>query len=107
MKTLIFRIIPICLLIALAFTGCASRGSEFLGSLVNTQNPKDTFVVTRNGDTYLIVAQGQKPGVGAIYKDGSLEVKGVLLSADLTYVKRTDTIIAPGFWGQAEYKRQK
>jgi hypothetical protein len=45
--------------------------------------------------------------VGAVYKDGSLEVKGVLLSADLTYVKRTDTIIAPGFWGQAEYKRQK
>ncbi len=107
MKTSILRIIPICLLSALAITGCASKGSEFVGSWVNTQNPKDTFVVTRNGDEYLIVAQGQKPGVGAVYKDGALEVKGVLLFADLTYVKRTDTIIAPGFWGQAEYKRQK
>ena len=107
MRTLIFRIIPICLLSAVALTGCESRGSEFLGRWVNTQNPKYTFVVTRNGDEYLIVAQDQKPGVGAVYKDGSLEVKGVLLSADLTYVKRTDTIIAPGFLGQAEYKRQK
>ncbi len=107
MKTSILRIIPICLLSAVALAGCASRGSEFLGSWVNAQNPKDTFVVTRNGDEYLIVGQGQKPGVGAVYKDGTLEVKGVLLSVDLTYVKRTDTIIAPGFWGQAEYKRQK
>jgi hypothetical protein len=107
MKTSILHTIPICLLSAVALTGCASRGSEFLGSWVNTQNPKDTFVVTRNGDEYLIVAQGQKPGVGAVYKEGLLEVKGVLLSADLTYVRRTDTIITPGFWGQAEYKRQK
>jgi hypothetical protein len=51
--------------------------------------------------------QNQKPGVGATYKDGTLQVKGLLLSADLTYVKRTDTILTPGFFGQVEYKRQK
>ncbi len=107
MKTLILRIISICLLSAVALTGCASRGSEFLGSWVNTKNPNDMFQVTRNGDEYLIVSQNQKPGVGAIYKDGTLEVKGALLSADLTYVKRTDTIVGPGFFGQVEYKRQK
>jgi hypothetical protein len=45
--------------------------------------------------------------VGAIYKDGALEIKGALLSANLTYVKRTDTILAPGFFGQAEYRRKK
>jgi hypothetical protein len=45
--------------------------------------------------------------VGAVYKDGTLEVKGALLSAELTYVKRTDTIVGPGFFGQVEYKRQK
>lgn len=45
--------------------------------------------------------------MGAIYKDGALEVKGALLSADLIYVKRTDTIVTPGFFGQIEYKRQK
>jgi hypothetical protein len=106
-KTLILRIISICLLSVVALTGCASRGSEFLGSWVNTKNPNDMFQVTRNGDEYLIVSQNQKPGVGAIYKDGTLEVKGALLSADLTYVKGTDTILTPGFFGQVEYKRQK
>jgi ketosteroid isomerase-like protein len=45
--------------------------------------------------------------VGAIYKDGTLEIRGALLSEDLTYVEKTDTILAPGFFGQVEYKRQK
>jgi hypothetical protein len=107
MKTLILRLISICLLSAVALTGCTSRGSEFLGSWVNTKNPNDTFQVTRNGDEYLIVSPDQKPGVGAIYKDGALEIKGALLSANLTYVKRTDSIVAPGFFGQVEYKRKK
>jgi len=107
MRALILRIISICLLSAVALTGCASRGSEFLGSWVNTKNPNDTFQVTRNGDEYLIVSPDQKAGVGAIYKDGTLEVKGALLSEDLTYVKRTDTIVGPGFSGEIEYKRQR
>jgi predicted small lipoprotein YifL len=107
MRTLILRFISIFLLSAVTLTGCASKGSEYLGKWVNTKNPNDTFQVTRNGDEYLIIGQEQKPGVGAIYKDGALEVKGALLSADLTYVKRTDTILAPGFFGQIEYKRQE
>jgi len=107
MRALILRIISICLLSAVALTGCASRGSEFLGSWVNTKNPNDTFQVTRNGDEYLTVSQDQKAGVGAIYKDGTLEVKGALLSTNLTYVKRTDTIVGPGFSGEIEYKRQR
>lgn len=43
MKTLILRIIFICLFSAVALTGYASRGSEFHGSWVNTKNPNDTF----------------------------------------------------------------
>lgn len=107
MRNLIFRFVYICLLSTVALTGCASKGSEFLGKWVNTKNPNDTFQVTRNGDEYLIVGQDQKAGVGAIYKDGALEVKGALLSVNLTYVKRTDTILGPGFFGQIEYKRRK
>lgn len=103
MKSLIFRFICIYLLVIVVLTGCASRGSEFLGKWVNTKNPSDTFQITRNGDEYLIVGPDQKPPVGAVYKDGTLEVKAALLSADLTYVKRTDTILTPGFWGQVEY----
>ena len=107
MKTLISRIIPICLLSAVTLTGCASRGSEYLGRWINTKNPNDTFQVMRNGDEYLIVTENPKAEVGAIYKDGALEGNGLLLSVDLTYVKRTDTILTPGFFGQVEYKRQK
>jgi hypothetical protein len=107
MKAVILRIISICLLSTVALTGCASKGSEFLGSWVNAQNSYDTFQVIRNDDEYLIVGQDQKTRVGAIYKDGALEIKGALLSANLTYVRRTDTILAPGFFGQAEYRRKK
>jgi hypothetical protein len=107
MKTFILRITSICLISAAVLTGCRSRGSEFLGSWVNVNNQDDTFQVTRNGDEFLIVCRDQKPGVGAIYRDGTLEIEGALLSANLTYVKLTDTIVGPGFFGQVEYKRQK
>ena len=107
MKALMTRIMFIGLLMAVVLTGCTSRGSKFLGKWVNTKDPNDTFQVTRNGGEYLIVSRDQKPGVGAICKDGTLEIKGALLSANLTYVERTDTILAPGFLGQVEYKRQK
>lgn len=107
MRTLLLRFVSICLLSVVALTGCASRGSEFLGKWVNTKDPNDTFQVTRNGDEYLIASPDQKPGAGAIYKDGTLEVKGAILSTELTYVKRTDTILTPGFFGQVEYKRKK
>jgi hypothetical protein len=29
------------------------------------------------------------------------------MSADLTYVKQTDTLLGPGFFGNVEYKRLK
>jgi hypothetical protein len=90
-----------------SITGCASRGSEYLGKWVNTKVPNDTFEVIRNGGGYLIVTENPKAEVGAIYKDGTLEGKGLLLTVDLTYVKRTDTILTPGLFGQVEYKRQK
>lgn len=107
MNTLILRLLSLCLLSVVVLTGCASRGSEFLGSWVNTKNPNDTFQIMRNGDEYLVVGPDQKPGVGAIYKDGALEIKGALLSTEFTYVKRTDTIVGPGFFGQVEFKRRR
>jgi len=96
---------PLLLLSTLSFPGCSSRGSEFLGTWVNLKNANDTFEVTRNADEYLIVVHDNK--IGATYKDGALEVKGSLFSANLTYVKQTDTIVGPGFFGQIEYRRKK
>jgi hypothetical protein len=85
--------------------GCTSHGSQFLGKWVNTKNQHDTMEIVRNGEGYLIQADGTK--IGAIYKDGTLQVQGMLGRISLTYVKATDTIEAPGFFGQAEYKRQR
>ena len=105
MQNPIFRFACICLLSTLTLTGCASRGSKFLGNWVNTKNESDTFQVVRNGDEFLIVSQGKK--AGATFKDGNLQVGGTLLSVNLTYVKQTDTILGQGFWGPIEYKRKK
>ena len=100
-----FRFFFIVLLSAVFVSGCRSTGSEFLGKWVNNANPNDSFQVVRNSDEFLIISQGGK--VGAVYKDGMLEVKGALLSTTLTYVKKTGTLLGPGFLGEIEYKRQK
>ena len=105
MRSTIFRFISLCLFSAVILSGCRSTGSEFLGKWVNKANPIDTFQVVRNGDEFLIISPSGK--AGAIYKDGALEVKGLLMSADLTYVKQTATLLGPGFFGNVEYKRLK
>ena len=93
MKSVFFRFIAISLFSVVFLNGCRSTGSEFLGRWVNKANPNESFQVVRNGDEFLIVSQGGK--VRAIYRDGALEVKGALLSANLTYVKQTDTLLDP------------
>jgi hypothetical protein len=105
MKAAIFCFISISLISVVLLSGCRSTGSEFVGKWVNIQNPNDCFQVSRNGDEFLIVTRDSK--VGAVYKDGTLEVKGAILSASLTYVKQTDTVLGPGFYGEIEYRRQK
>jgi hypothetical protein len=105
MKTSTFRYISAFILSSVILTGCASKGSEFLGAWVNTQNSTDTFQIVRNGDEFLIVNSGNN--VGATYDKGMLEIKGILVSTELTYDRKTDTILTPGFFGQTEYKRKK
>lgn len=105
MKTSTLRYLSAFILSIAILTGCASKGSEFLGAWVNTRNPTDTFQVVRNGDEFLIVNNGNK--IGATYEKGMLEIKGILVSTELTYDRKTDTILTPGYFGQTEYKRQK
>jgi hypothetical protein len=105
MKISMVCFISVLLLGIALLIGCASQGSEYLGHWVNTQNPNDSFEITRNGDEYLIVSKGNK--VGATYEKGMLEVRGLLGATDLTYVRKTGTISAPGFLGEVEYRREK
>ena len=97
--------IPALLLLAVIAAGCSRPGSEFVGKWVNTREARDTMEITRNGDQFLITGRGNK--VGATYKDGSLEVSGIVGSVRITYVKASDTLIGPGLFGQTEYKRVK
>lgn len=105
MKTLKFRLVTAILFSIVILAGCGSRGSDFLGTWVNTRNANDTFQIVRNGDQYLIVSGTSK--VGATYDKGTLEIKGILGSTELTYDRKTDTILTPGFFGQVEYRRKR
>jgi hypothetical protein len=105
MKTSKFSLASVLLLSIVILAGCGSKGSEFLGTWVNTRNVNDTFQITRNGDQYLITTKDSK--AGATYDKGMLEIKGILGSAELTYDRKTDTILAPGFFGVAEYQRKR
>jgi len=105
MKTLKIRLITTFLLSIVILAGCGSRGSEFLGTWVNTSNADDTFQVVRNGDQYLVVSGTRK--VGATYDKGTLEIKGMLGSTNFTYDRKSDSILTLGLFGQAEYRRKK
>jgi len=105
MKSPMIRFISALLLSIVLLEGCASQGSEFLGTWVNTQNPKDSFEIVRNGDQYLIVSEGKK--IGATYEKGMLEVRSFLGTTDLTYDQKTGMISTPGFVGQVDYRREK
>jgi hypothetical protein len=99
------RWVPALLLFSLLITGCSSQGSEFVGKWVNTKNPSDVMEITRNGEQFLILSSHDK--LGATYKDGALQVPSVMGTITVTYIKSSDTLIAPGFFGQSEYKRAK
>jgi len=105
MKRIVRRSLPTLLLLAMLFVGCSRPGSVFLGEWVNTTNPNDTVEIKRNGDQLLIIAGHDK--VGATFKDGSLQVSSMMGTMTLTYIKSSDTLVGPGFFGQTEYKRAK
>lgn len=98
------RLTPTVLLALIMVAACGHPGTQFAGKWVNTKDPRDTMNITRNGDQFLVESRGNR--VGAVYKDGSLEVSGIIGSVRITHVKDSDTLIAPGLLGQAEYVRQ-
>ena len=105
MTRIVRKTIPPLLLLTILFVGCSHPGSVFLGKWVNTTNPSDTMEITRNGEQFLILAGHDK--VGATFKDGSLQVQSMMGTMTLTYIKSSDTLVGPGFFGQSEYKRVK
>ena len=100
------QLVALVLLVATVGTGCGGgQGSNFLGKWENIKNPRDTMEIVRNGDQFLIIEGSNR--VGAVLKDGSLEVAGMMGAIRLTHIKSSDTLTAPGFMGTKEYKRKK
>jgi hypothetical protein len=97
------RVVLSAMLLAALVVGCSKPGSDFVGKWVNTQDASEVLDISRNGDGFLIGANGQN--LGATYKDGALQMDGMMGAVSLTYVKSTDTLLAPGVGGQGEYKR--
>ena len=105
MTRILRKWIPSLLLLSLFVGGCSHAGSQFVGKWVNAKNANDTMEITRNGEQFLILAGRDK--VGASFKDGSLQVQSMMGTMTLTYIKSSDTLVGPGFFGQSEYKRAK
>jgi hypothetical protein len=59
--------------------------------------------IVRNGDGFLITSGHDKPG--ATFKEGALQVPSLMGVLTLTYIRSSNTIVAPGFLGQSEYQR--
>ncbi len=96
--------IPAFLSLSLLIVGCSFHGSQFIGKWVNTKNASDTMEIIRNGEQYLLISSdGSKHG--ATYKDGFLQIPSGMGTTTLTYIKSSDTLIAPGVFGQIEYRR--
>jgi len=103
MSRIIGKHTPLLLLLSLLVVGCSRSGSQFVGKWVNITNASDTMEITQNGEQLLILSPQGK--LGATYKDGALQIPSTMGTITLTYIKSSDTLVGPGFFGQSEYKR--
>jgi hypothetical protein len=94
------------LLLALLLVGCSKPGSEFVGKWVNPANAGDSVQIDRNGTEFLITGPDATK-IGATLKDETLTMASPMSGMTFTYVKSSDTLLAPGVMGQVEYKRAK
>lgn len=94
------------LLLTVLMIGCTKAGSEFVGKWVNPSNTADTVQIDRNGDEFLLTGPDSTK-IGATLKDETLTMAAPMSGITYTYVKSSDTLLAPGVFGQVEYKRAK
>ena len=107
MRNVARKVVHCTLLLTVLMIGCSKPGSEFVGKWVNATNSTDSWTISRNGDNFLVTGPDNQ-SIGATYNNGTLSVPGVMGSAlTFTYVKDTDSLLAPGLFGQVTYKRAK
>jgi hypothetical protein len=95
-----------CLLSILLVSACKSKGSEFTGKWVvnDPQSESKTVEIARNRDSYLVTTGDGTKLPAELDKDsGVLKAVGSILP--LTYLKKSDTLLAAFGGLSTEYKR--
>jgi hypothetical protein len=105
-----------CVTVALVISACGQKGSEFVGTWQCVKYPNRTAQIERNGDNFLVkditpsmFTRGKMETnvMPAVYKDGVLTVSGGFGTANVGYVKASDTLLMPTMGGSLEYHRAK
>lgn len=82
MKASVLRIISVCLLSSTALAGCGPAGLGRIPRPGEHKEPELYVPVLRNNGEHLTIKSRQKPGSGAIHRDGTVELKAGVLSAN-------------------------
>jgi hypothetical protein len=105
-----------CVAIAAILAACGQKGTEFVGNWQCVKYPTRSAQIERNGENFLLKDMTPSmftPGkvetnvVPAVYKDGVLVMSGAFGTANVGYVKSTDTLLMPTAGGSLEYHRVK
>lgn len=106
----------VCIAAALILSACGQKGTEFVGSWQCVKYPTRSAEIERNGDNFLVkditpsmFTRGKMETnvLPAVYKDGVLVVSGGFGTANVGYVKASDTLLMPTIGGSLEYHRVK
>jgi hypothetical protein len=99
---------------AILLAACSNKGSEYIGKWSRKDNPKLTLEIVRNDETfiikqtdYAIVGGLETTSIPATFRDGLMQVQTGEGSANISYVKGSDTLLWPTLGGSAEYQRSK
>lgn len=105
-----------CVAVVLILSACSQKGNEFVGTWQCVKYPNRSAQIERNGDGFVlkdITPSMFTPGrmdtkiIPAVYKDGVLVVSGGFGSANIGYIKATNTLLMPTIGGALEYHRVK
>lgn len=112
-----FRRIISFTIVGIILSACGQKGAEFIGTWQCVKYPSRSAQIERNGDNFLVkdIAPSvfkssviESHVLPASYKDGVLQVSGGFGTANVGYVKATDTLLMPTAGGSSlEYHRVK
>lgn len=102
---------------ALILSACGQKGNEFIGTWQCVKYPSRSAQIERNGNSFLVKdiapsvfksSEIKTNVMPAVYNDGVLQLTIASSTANVGYVKATDTLLMPTAGGSSlEYRRTK